>query len=63
VCGKEHILSCNCPIHACMQTGLITKLGIDATRPLARPSEKFEQAKRPVNEKIATIIEEMRKSL
>jgi 3-polyprenyl-4-hydroxybenzoate decarboxylase len=46
-----------------MQTGLIPKLGIDATRPLERPSEKFEQAKRPVNKKIATIIEEMRKSL
>lgn len=45
------------------ETGLTTKLGIDAAHPLARPSEKFEQAKIPVNEKTATIIEEMRKSL
>jgi 2,5-furandicarboxylate decarboxylase 1 len=45
------------------ETGLITKLGIDATRPLTKPKEKFEQAKISVNEKIATIIEETRKSL
>ena len=40
-----------------------TKLGIDAKRPLARPSEKFEQAKILANEKIVRVIDEMRKSL
>ena len=37
-----------------------TKLGIDVTRPLARPSEKFGQAKILANEKIARVIDEMR---
>lgn len=45
------------------ETGLTTKLGIDATRPLTIPSEKFERAKIPTKEKIAEIIEKMRKSL
>jgi 2,5-furandicarboxylate decarboxylase 1 len=45
------------------ETGLTTKLGIDTTHPLTKPREKFKQAKIPVNEKIATIIEKTRKSL
>jgi len=45
------------------ETGLTTKLGIDATRPLTKPREKFEPAKMPVNKKVARIIEEMRKGL
>lgn len=45
------------------ETGLTTKLGIDATRPLTKPREKFEQAKIPVNKKVAMIIEKMKKGL
>jgi len=44
-------------------TGLTTKLGIDATRPLNKPLEKFERAKIPSNKKVAKIIENLRKSL
>ena len=45
------------------ETGLTTKLGIDATRPLAKPREKFELAKIPTNEKVAAVVEEVRKRL
>jgi 2,5-furandicarboxylate decarboxylase 1 len=31
------------------ETGLTTKVGIDATRPLTKPKEKFERAKIPMN--------------
>jgi len=45
------------------ETGLTTKVGIDATRPLTKPREKFEQAKIPRNEKVLTVINDIRKSL
>jgi UbiD family decarboxylase len=44
------------------ETGLTTKLGVDATRPLTKAGEKFERAKIPTKEKIAEIIEKMRKA-
>lgn len=44
-------------------TGLTTKVGIDATRPLNKPLEKFERANIPVNKKIADLIDEIKKSL
>ncbi|MFQ5836919.1 MAG: UbiD family decarboxylase, partial [Candidatus Bathyarchaeia archaeon] len=44
------------------ETGLTTKLGIDATHPLTKPQEKFERAKIPTTKRIAEIIEEMRKT-
>ena len=44
------------------ETGLTTKLGIDATRPLTKPQEKFERAKIPTNKRITEIIKEMRKA-
>lgn len=34
------------------ETGLTTKLGIDATRPLGVPSEKFELARIPLTERL-----------
>jgi UbiD family decarboxylase len=43
------------------ETGTTTKLGMDATRPLTKPKEKFEQAKIPTNKRIATIIDKLRK--
>jgi 3-polyprenyl-4-hydroxybenzoate decarboxylase len=42
---------------------LTTKVGIDATRPLNKPKEKFERAEIPSNEKVARLIENLRKSL
>jgi 2,5-furandicarboxylate decarboxylase 1 len=34
------------------ETGLTTKMGVDATRPFTKPEEKFERAKIPVGERI-----------
>jgi len=44
------------------ETGLTTKLGIDATRPLNKPKEKFERAKIPLNQRIARIVKKLKKS-
>ena len=46
-----------------MATGLTTKVGVDATRPLKVPREKFEKAKIPLNEKTKKIIEKIRLEL
>jgi len=45
------------------ETGLTTKVGIDATRPLNKPHEKFELAKIPADKKTTDIIEELQKTL
>ncbi len=45
------------------EMGLTTKLGIDATRPLTKPREKFELAKIPRSENVVNVIERMRRSL
>jgi len=45
------------------KTGLTTKVGIDATQPLAGPKENFERAEIPTNKKTAKIIEAIRKKL
>jgi UbiD family decarboxylase len=45
------------------ETGLTTKLGIDATRPLTEPGEKFELAKTPRSANVVRIIEKIRRSL
>lgn len=38
------------------ETGLTTKLGVDATRPLSKPKEKFERAKIPGNRRVKTLV-------
>jgi len=43
------------------ETGLTTKVGVDATRPLNKPREKFELAKIPASKKAAEIIEALKK--
>jgi len=43
-----------------METGLTTKVGLDATRPLRYPKERFEKAKIPVSDKALKIIEGLR---
>lgn len=45
------------------ESGLTTKVGVDATLPLAKPREMFKRAKIPVNEKVKGIIEELRRHL
>jgi 2,5-furandicarboxylate decarboxylase 1 len=42
------------------ETGLTTKLGVDATRPLSKPREKFERAEIPINERIGKIIRKLK---
>ena len=43
------------------ETGLTTKAGVDATRPLTKPREKFVLAKIPTDNRTAKIIEELKK--
>jgi len=45
------------------ETGQTTKLGIDATRPLTKPYEKFVKARIPTNQRIAKIIGEIKKKM
>jgi len=45
------------------ETGLTTKVGVDATRPLKKPREKFELAKISASEKTTQIIEELKKTV
>jgi len=45
------------------ETGLTTKVGIDATRPLTKPKEKFEQATIPVSKKVTESIGELMKRI
>jgi 2,5-furandicarboxylate decarboxylase 1 len=44
------------------ETGLTTKAGVDATRPLNKPKGKFEIAQIPSNRKIVDIIEALKKT-
>jgi len=45
------------------ETGLTTKVGIDATRPLTKPREKFELAKIPASKRTTEIIDELKKTV
>jgi UbiD family decarboxylase len=45
------------------ETGLTTKVGIDATRTLTKPREKFELAKIPASKRTTEIIDELKKTL
>jgi UbiD family decarboxylase len=38
------------------ETGLTAKMGVDATRPFAKPKEKFERAKIPVGKRVGAIV-------
>ncbi len=42
------------------ESGLTTKVGIDATRPLQKPSESFEKAKIPMSDRVKDIIEKLK---
>jgi 2,5-furandicarboxylate decarboxylase 1 len=41
------------------ETGLTTKVGIDATRPFSKPKEKFERARIPVDEKVEALVRKL----
>jgi UbiD family decarboxylase len=38
------------------QTGLTSKMGVDATRPFSKPREKFERAKVPVSKRVEALL-------
>ena len=44
------------------ETGTTTKLGIDATRPLGKPKERFIRAKIPTSERVEKIISKIKRS-
>ncbi|MEM2393798.1 MAG: UbiD family decarboxylase [Candidatus Bathyarchaeia archaeon] len=44
------------------ETGLTSKMGIDATRPLAKPKEKFERAKIPTSKRVKEIVQKLHTS-
>jgi len=54
----HHIRGSTLDPSADQETGLTTKLGIDATRPLKVPREKFELAKIPLTEKARKVIDQ-----
>jgi 2,5-furandicarboxylate decarboxylase 1 len=44
------------------ETGSTTKVGLDATRPFAKPKEKFDRAKIPVDKHVETLVRRLRGS-
>jgi UbiD family decarboxylase len=42
------------------ETGLTSKMGLDATKPFAKPREKFERAKIPVGERVEKLVSKLR---
>jgi UbiD family decarboxylase len=45
------------------ETGLTTKVGVDATRPLNKPREKFELARIPTNKNLTEIFDKLKKTV
>jgi UbiD family decarboxylase len=41
------------------ETGLTSKMGIDATRPLAKPKEKFERAEIPSGKRVELLVQKL----
>jgi len=41
------------------ETGLTAKMGVDATRPLSKPKEKFERAKIPVSKRVEELARKL----
>jgi len=41
------------------ETGMTTKMGIDATRPLTKPREKFERARIPASRRVEEIVKKL----
>jgi 2,5-furandicarboxylate decarboxylase 1 len=41
------------------ETGLTTKMGVDATRPFTKPREKFDRAKIPASRRVNTLVHEL----
>jgi len=44
------------------ETGLTTKVGVDATRPLDKPREKFEKVKIPTSPRITELIKKLKET-
>jgi len=42
------------------ETGMTTKVGMDATRPFGKPKEKFEKAKIPSSKRLETLVHKLK---
>jgi UbiD family decarboxylase len=42
------------------ETGMTTKVGVDATRPFGKPKEKFEKAKIPSSKRVETLVHRLK---
>ncbi|MEM3550250.1 MAG: UbiD family decarboxylase [Candidatus Bathyarchaeia archaeon] len=51
----QHVRGSTLDSSADQETGLTTKMGLDATRPLSKPKTKFEKAKIPLSRKVDEI--------
>jgi len=56
----ENVRGSTLDASANQETGLTTKMGLDATRPLSKPKEKFERAKIPASQRVEELIRKLR---
>jgi len=42
------------------ETGMTTKVGVDATRPFGKPKEKFERAKIPSSKRVEAVVHRLK---
>jgi UbiD family decarboxylase len=56
----ENVRGSTLDASANQETGLTTKMGLDATRPLSKPKEKFERAKIPASRRVEELIRKLR---
>jgi UbiD family decarboxylase len=42
------------------ETGMTTKVGVDATKPFGKPEEKFERARIPSNKRVETLVHRLK---
>jgi UbiD family decarboxylase len=56
----ENVRGSTLDASANQETGLTTKMGLDATRPLSKPKEKFERARIPASKRVEELIRKLR---
>jgi UbiD family decarboxylase len=52
----DHVRGSTLDSSAEQETGLTSKMGVDATRPFSKPKEKFEKAKFPANRRVEELV-------
>jgi len=56
----ENVRGSTLDASANQETGLTTKMGLDATKPLSKPKEKFERARIPASKRVEELIRKLR---